>query len=494
MYIGLDVGSVSLNAVVVDKDFNIVEDHYVRTHGQQLETAREVLTDIFSRHPREKISGMAVTGIGGKLLSLILGIPFVNEIVSQALATGKLYPEVKTIIEIGGEDSKLIRVENDPDTGRTRVTDFRMNTLCAAGTGSFLDQQASRLGVSIEGEFGELALKSEKPPRIAGRCSVFAKTDMIHLQQEATPVHDIVAGLCYALVRNYTSAIAKRSDFVEPICFQGGVAANAGIVRGFKDILETDIIIPEHFASMGAIGALRTMVEEGREVEFKDISAIDDYLKARSFEAEILPKLTGGDYEIKVQHAPPADGEKVDAWVGIDVGSISTNVVVIDRDRNVLARRYLMTAGRPIEAVTRGLYEVGQEIADKVRVLGACTTGSGRYLTGDFAGADIVKNEITAHATGAAAVDKRVDTIFEIGGQDSKYVSLENGAIVDFTMNKVCAAGTGSFLEEQAEKLDVSIKEEKHYRLVPNSEMTEEEIAAYASPASRRRALDRPKQ
>jgi predicted CoA-substrate-specific enzyme activase len=402
---------------------------------------------------------MAVTGIGGKLLARILGIPFVNEIVAQALATGKFYPSVRTVIEIGGEDSKLIRIETD-GAGNTRVVDFRMNTLCAAGTGSFLDQQASRLGVKIENEFGELALKSEKPPRIAGRCSVFAKTDMIHLQQEATPVHDIVAGLCHALVRNYTSAIAKRSDFVEPIAFQGGVAANAGIVRAFKDILETDIIIPEHFASMGAIGALVSMIEDGSGCDFKDTSAIEDYLKERKFEAETLPRLTGGDYVIDVEHAPPGDGEKIDAWVGIDVGSISTNVVVIDRDRNVLSRRYLMTAGRPIEAMTRGLYEVGQEIGDRVRVLGACTTGSGRYLTGDFAGADIVKNEITAHATGAAAVDKQVDTIFEIGGQDSKYISLENGAIVDFTMNKVCAAGTGSFLEEQAEKLDVAIKEE----------------------------------
>jgi predicted CoA-substrate-specific enzyme activase len=460
MYVGLDIGSVSLNAVVLNDKFEVLEEHYIRTHGQQMETACDVLKGIFSRFERGKCRGMAVTGSGGKLLARILDIPFVNEIVAQALATGKYYPDVRTIIEIGGEDSKLIRIEHDKSMGRTRVLDFRMNTLCAAGTGSFLDQQASRLGVKIEKEFGELALKSESPPRIAGRCSVFAKTDMIHLQQEAAPVHDIVAGLCYALVRNYTSAIAKRSDFVDPICFQGGVAANQGIVRAFKDILQTDITIPERFASMGAIGALVSMVEEGREVSFKDISAIEEYIKNRTFEAETLPKLTGGDYEIQVESVQSGSDGVVDAWVGIDVGSISTNVVVIDRDRNVLARRYLMTAGRPIQAVTTGLYEVGQEVADRVRVLGACTTGSGRYLTGDFVGADIVKNEITAHATGAAAVDKRVDTIFEIGGQDSKYISLENGAIVDFTMNKVCAAGTGSFLEEQAEKLDVSIKEE----------------------------------
>ncbi len=140
------------------------------------------------------------------------------------------------------------------------------------------------------------------------------------------------------------------------------------------------------------------------------------------------------------------------------MGSISTNVVVIDRDMRVLSKQYLMTAGRPLEAIRQGLAAAGQEVGDRVTIRGAGTTGSGRYLTGDFIGADIVRNEITAQATAAAAIDPEVDTIFEIGGQDSKYISLENGAIVDFMMNKVCAAGTGSFLEEQAEKLGISIQ------------------------------------
>ncbi len=146
--------------------------------------------------------------------------------------------------------------------------------------------------------------------------------------------------------------------------------------------------------------------------------------------------------------------------MGIDVGSISTNVVVLDENKKVLSKRYLMTAGRPIEAIRQGLKEVGEEVSQLVEIKGVCTTGSGRYLTGDFVGADIIRNEITAQATAAAHIDPNVDTIFEIGGQDSKYISLERGAIVDFEMNKVCAAGTGSFLEEQAEKLGISIKEE----------------------------------
>ena len=150
----------------------------------------------------------------------------------------------------------------------------------------------------------------------------------------------------------------------------------------------------------------------------------------------------------------------VRAYLGVDVGSISTNLVVIDEQKNVLAKRYLMTEGRPLEAVKRGLDEIAMEVGDSVEILGVATTGSGRYLTADFIGADLVRNEITAQAEAAIAIDPEVDTIFEIGGQDSKYISIDNGVIVDFEMNKACAAGTGSFLEEQAERLGISIKDE----------------------------------
>jgi len=139
----------------------------------------------------------------------------------------------------------------------------------------------------------------------------------------------------------------------------------------------------------------------------------------------------------------------IEVYLGVDVGSVSTNVVVIDKNMRVLSKRYLPTAGRPIEAVKQGLAEVGEEIGSRVKILGAGTTGSGRYLTGNMIGADVIRNEITAQATAAAAIDPTVDTIFEIGGQDSKYISLRDGAVVDFEMNKACAAGTGSFLEEQ---------------------------------------------
>ncbi|TLD42991.1 MAG: Activator of (R)-2-hydroxyglutaryl-CoA dehydratase [Candidatus Jettenia ecosi] len=462
-YIGLDIGSVSVKAVLINEHKEILEDHYIRSHGQPVETFLLVLKDLFNRTHIDDIDGMAITGSGGKLVSELMNIAFINEVVAHSKAATTLHPEVRTIVEIGGEDSKLMLIERDPTTQQTKVSDFSMNTMCAAGTGSFLDQQATRLGIAIEKEFGELALKSKNPPRIAGRCSVFAKTDMIHLQQEGTPVHDIVAGLCYAMARNFKSNIGKGKEFFRPIVLQGGVAANVGMVKAFEDILEVklgELIIPKYFKVMGAIGAVFTIMDKGIHSPFRGLKEIEEYLRDRSAKASNLEPLRTDNYKIIDGLHPVIGDEKIEAYVGVDVGSISTNVVVIDKHKNVLSRRYLMTAGRPLEAVKQGLYEVGLEIGDKVVICGAGTTGSGRYLTGDFIGADIAKNEITAHATAAACVDKNVDTIFEIGGQDSKFIRLENGAIVDFAMNKVCAAGTGSFLEEQAEKLSISIKSE----------------------------------
>lgn len=460
MYIGLDIGSVSCKAVLMSRDKQITQTRYRRMHGQPMETALAVLDELLDR-AAQPMAGIAVTGSGGGLVAEMLACFCVNEIIAQSRATALLYPDIRTVIEMGGEDAKLLLLE--ADGGGVRLKGMAMNTVCAAGTGSFLDQQAARLGISIEGEFGRLALASQHPPRIAGRCSVFAKSDMIHLQQAATPDYDIVMGLCLALARNFKSTVIKNSELVQPIAFQGGVAANAGMVRAFEDILDLGpgtLVIPDYFAFMGAIGAVQCLLESGKTSPFSGTAPLKKYLQNRTFEARSHSPLVDDRYPIFTETQQIEGPCPVDAWLGIDVGSISTNLVVIDRAGRVLARRYLMTAGRPIEAVRQGLDEIGLEIGDKAVIRGAATTGSGRYLIGDFIGSDFVKNEITAHARGAASINPEVDTIFEIGGQDSKYISLRDGAVVDFTMNKVCAAGTGSFLEEQAEKLGVAIKDE----------------------------------
>jgi predicted CoA-substrate-specific enzyme activase len=469
LHAGIDVGSVSIKVVLLDSGKNILEHHYVRSKGQPLGTVLRTLKDVAGRHQLKQVSQLVVTGSGGKLVAELLGGVFVNEIVAQTKAVSRFHPEARTVIEIGGEDSKLMMMRQDPRRGVMTLEDFSMNTMCAAGTGSFLDQQASRLGLTIE-QFAELSLKSETPPRMAGRCSVFAKSDMIHLQQIGTPDFDIAAGLCYAMARSFKSNIGRGKIFTRPIVFQGGVAANPGLVRAFEDILDLEsgeLIIPEYFAFMGALGAVLMAMDGEVEADgFRGLENLESNLNATSAPVQALTALRL-DYELENEKriaAKPVDLESdnglVDVYLGVDVGSLSTNVVAIDKDRQVLARRYLRTAGRPIEAVRRGLLEIGQEIGDRVNVRGVGTTGSGRYLTGDFVGADVVRNEITAQATAAIDIDPTVDTVFEIGGQDSKYISIDNGAVVDFEMNKVCAAGTGSFLEEQAEKLGINIVEE----------------------------------
>jgi len=465
-YLGLDIGSISLNSVLINGDRQIVDNRYIYCEGRPFDVLKKVISDLLDQYGAAQIGCIALTGSGGKKASELIGGEFVNEIIAQSTSVSALYPKTRTIIEMGGEDSKLILMENGRDNGYSRLSDFAMNSLCAAGTGSFLDQQAKRIGVPIEIEFGKLALLSENPPRIAGRCSVFAKSDMIHLQQIATPLHDIVAGLCFAVARNFKSNLGRGKKLLPPFLFQGGVAANAGMVMAFTEVFELgndELIVPEYYASMGAIGAVYHVMSKGNEGinQFKGLEELDDYLLNRAYDNihndQLVASSATYNKEVIVKKNP---GEKIKVSLGVDIGSLSTNVVLIDTEHNVVARRYLPTASKPLNAVQRGLKEIYEEIGDDVEVISAGTTGSGRYLIGDFIGADIIRNEITAQATAAIDYDPTVDTIFEIGGQDSKYISIQDGVIVDFEMNKVCAAGTGSFLEEQAEKLNINIIKE----------------------------------
>ena len=471
--LGIDIGSTSSDVVLLDEAGNVLFSDYRRTLGRPLETVRSQLQEVFRRVNPAQVPLVAATGNVGRFFAKLVEIPFINEVPAQAAAIYHLYPQLQqaTVIDMGGQDSKLIFLS--VEQGRARVRDFTLNTVCAAGTGSFLDQQAQRLGIAIEEEFGRLALQSKSVPRMAGRCSVFAKSDMIHLQQQATPMCDILAGLCLALATNLKSNLGCGREFVRPIIFTGGVAANSGVVKAIEQVFELadgELLVPQMHFFTGAIGAVliakqtaaRSRRKSGIQLENLDCylaqksSALEHAPRRQPLKTPVLPPPESPVYENLLQ---TADGP-IDAYVGLDVGSLITKVLVMDRQKRILAKVYLMTAGRPLEAIRQGLDIVGKKVAGKVRILGAATTGSGRYLTGDFIGADIVINEITAQAAGAAIINPRVDTIFEIGGQDSKYISLENGVVVDFEMNHACAAGTGSFLEEQAQRLGISINNE----------------------------------
>ncbi|MBM3156185.1 MAG: CoA activase [Chloroflexi bacterium] len=467
IYMGIDIGSVSLNIAIIDEQVRLLASVYERTKGQPVPVLLDAFNNLASQFP--KINGVLATGSGRDLVSDILGVDKENEIVTQARAVSYFHPEVRTVIEMGGQDSKLIFLEPDERKGRSIIVDHALNEICAAGTGSFLDQQAYRLGISIENEFGELSLKSKKPATIAGRCSVFAKSDMVHLQQEGAQKEDIVAGLCYALARNYISNLGKGRKFKKPIAFQGGVAANKGVVRAFEDLLGLEpgeLIIPEHFLIMGALGSA-IMAKERENCTPLELSKAKESLRqyivktANESKQGFLKKLvwTGDNLNPALEDIPLKKGQKEKVYLGIDVGAASTNVVILDENKRLLRKRYLMTEGEPIESVKKGLLDISKGIEELVEVQAVGVTGSGRYFVGDFVGADVVINEITAQSKATLEIDNTVDTIFEIGGQDSKYIRLKTGSVVDFEMNKVCAAGTGSFLQEQAARLGIKIEE-----------------------------------
>ncbi len=275
-YLGIDVGSVSTNLVILDDDTNVLAAIYRRTQGQPIKAVQEGLKELTDLMQGQEVDirGVGATGSARHLTGVIVGADVVkNEITAHAVAASQVVPDVNTVLEIGGQDSKLIVLRDRV------VTDFAMNSVCAAGTGSFLDHQSARLGIPIE-EFGDYALRSESPAHIAGRCSVFAESDMIHKQQVGVSVQDIIYGLCHALVRNYLNNLAKGKELLQPMVFQGGVAANAGMKRAFESELGIDVFIPEHHNVMGAIGSAILAMElelDSGESNFKgfEVTGLD---------------------------------------------------------------------------------------------------------------------------------------------------------------------------------------------------------------------------
>lgn len=289
-YLGIDVGSVTTKFAVIDKDNELITSLYLLTHGNPIETVQQGLKQIEDKLPYDtEVCGVATTGSARYLAGVLVNADLVkNEITSHAVATLHYIPEAKTIIEIGGQDSKVIIIRDGI------VTDFGMNSVCAAGTGSFLDHQALRLNMTIE-EFAQKALNSKSSVNIAGRCTVFAESDMIHKQQMGYRREDIIYGLCQALVRNYLNNVGLGKEILPPIVFQGGVAFNKAIVRAFKVELDTDIIIPPHHEVMGAIGAALLVREEtsvsGAVSKFSGFGISDIEYHTSSFECKSCPNL-----------------------------------------------------------------------------------------------------------------------------------------------------------------------------------------------------------
>lgn len=463
-YLGVDVGSLYASIVLIDNEAQILNQAYIRHHGAPLAGIRQAL----SAFPLDLISSVARTGSGGEALPL--PGQYINAVVAGVEGVLHLDSEIRNIISIGGGSFSLTQL-NDDGSYRTCTT----NTACASGTGAFLDQQALRLQINPS-ELSEKANTYQgKPPGVATRCAVFAKSDMIHLQQEGFGTDAIAAGLCAGLGHSTVDGLLGGHSLEGKTLCIGGVSKNRVVVNAVQEKLGISVTVPQNPELVGALGAALYARKRGEHVTFS-LSALDDakqgidnstaaFLRAPlRLELSHYPVFVYHDYWIDEDKSEIALMEAVNGTIpvtlGIDIGSTSTKAALLDRDQKVVAWIYRKTAGDPIRAVQKlfqGIRRLQTRANITFLIQGVGTTGSGRKMIGALIGADLAINEITAHAKAAVYIDPEVDTILELGGQDAKFTQLSHGVVYNSVMNYVCAAGTGSFIEEQALKLGLPI-------------------------------------
>ncbi|MDC7231988.1 MAG: acyl-CoA dehydratase activase [Spirochaetales bacterium] len=474
--LGIDAGAVSLSAVLLDGKGKLL-DKFSCSHEGNLKEALALLEE---KVDLQNISSIALTGRPG---AGIRHTEYVDSRMACIRSVRGRFPEALSILLVGGEQFSLIRFDE-----QGHYHSVRTNTSCAAGTGSFLDQQAGRLNLSGSAELSRTAASNrDEPPLVATRCAVFAKTDLIHAQQEGYSLTAISDGLCRGLAKNLVDTLFKDGDTRGPVLFTGGVSANDAVAAHIRDMLELPVITDPLGLYQGALGAALTLLDSLAEKSLPESGDSAEpaslYLPEQKDRSDFYPPL-----ELKLSDFPdfrsyksweqPISGHKgqpfvevdlyrkfpgtLEAYLGIDIGSTSTKAVLCDLQGIVFGGFYTRTAGRPLEAV-QALFEALEKAsaAEDCRLLirGSGTTGSGRKFIGKLINADTVLDEISAHARAAVELNPDVDTILEIGGQDAKFTTLKNGRVTLSVMNNVCAAGTGSFLEEQATRLGLSIRD-----------------------------------
>jgi predicted CoA-substrate-specific enzyme activase len=467
LIVGIDVGSVAVSLAVIGGGRQVVDQAYAFHHGDAAGTLKCLLAPLDLRDGvRVAVTGAAPGAIRAhgrydSLVSLITGCR-----ADQS--------DVGSILHVGGERFGLVQFD-----AAGRYTRYQTNTTCAAGTGGFLDQQARRLNLSGPGELAAVALRSTgEPPKIATRCAVFAKTDLAHAQQEGFSLPQICDGLCRGVARHIVDSLVRGEPARTPVVFSGGVSRNRAVVEHLNRLLGTELICEKSpSAAAGAALCLLDDAEAGKSAPFGSLDEIvrpEPQGKVYAFaplelKRSSYPDFSGGEpyrftrseadrrnpveVEIFAGWGGPAAG---DCQLGIDVGSTSTKAALVASSGAVAAGFYTRTAGNPIGAVQNLLAAVEDAAGRRktpLKISGAAVTGAGRKLAGRVLGADLVLDEITAHARAACELKPDVDTIIEIGGQDSKFTTLKDGRVNSCVMNTVCAAGTGSFIEEQAQKL-----------------------------------------
>ncbi|PID77859.1 MAG: hypothetical protein CSB21_03360 [Deltaproteobacteria bacterium] len=441
--LGCDLGSSSVKIAVLNENKKRLFTRYRMHGGDALAVFSEMIEEVNAEFSGKIFYAMVCGSMSG-------GFPQnfrANEMAAIVAGTKSVFPECSSIVDIGGESARYIS-----DVDKTQVN-FSFNGSCSAGTGSFFEDQMTRLGTSID-EFNSIVAKAKSTPRIAGRCTVFAKTDIIHRQQEGASTPDILRGLAYSLVKNYRGTIIRNLRVKSPLVFSGGVSKNAAVREALREILRLDTLqYSNESPCLAAIGCAILAQEQKNDYSpelFRPAKPLTIISMLPPLKKEVDNK---GLHKIH----PMRPGEPV--YLGVDIGSTSTNLVLVNQAGQVLDYQYLRTSGTPLEVAEKGIKALPDRLGMEVNITAIGTTGSGRLRVGKKLGALTVRDEITAQTRGAAASLPNVDTIFEIGGQDSKFIRLNHGQVADFQMNKVCAAGTGSFVEEQAKRLEINLND-----------------------------------
>jgi len=461
--VGLDAGNLFLKLVVLDENKAVRHSSYIAHQGDAAGCARKILAAVTKQFP---LQALGITGGLAPLICENLNLKPVDLVRAQISSVKQRFPRVRNILDIGGTSVGLIELDE-----RGAFKNYTCNSLCAAGTGSFLDDQASRLEI----DYGDLCEADEikDPPPVAARCSVFAKSDLIHYQQEGYSRDQLWSGLCRGMCRTVLRTLLRGRPLSGLTAVVGGVSQNKQVLRWLRSLSPAELESFPEAHLCGAMGA--AMLAERIDSSHINWSCLGDSAQASSAERRPRLELVRSRYpsfevlesyddalgnEVRVSFIPAE--KQIRGFLGIDVGSTSTKLALVDEQGKVLIDIYRGTLGEPVNAAMklfRALSELLRKKDKELEVLGCATTGSGRKLVGAIVGADLVINEITCHYRGARHWDPAVETIFEIGGQDSKYIFVQDGKLRQANLNYVCAAGTGSFVEELAKKLGYAVAE-----------------------------------
>ncbi len=441
--------------MLIDGDHQ--EKIYRPAAGNPIVASRECLNFLLSKVNTPEVS-FALTGNNSRLVAEEIGISPILEI--EALQSGLAFRSInpETVLSLGHENMYYLELDNNG-----AVTFFNQNGQCAAGSGSFWYQQATRMGYN-DRELAEVAVEASSSVKISGRCAVFAKSDMTHAINEGASQRAVAAGLAKALVDLVVTGVAQsRINGPGTLVIIGGVANNKAIFKYLKEYCQergVEIEVPPDHEFINALGA----AQKGIEMPLSDLN-LDELVVEKYVPENPLPPLNPD----KVFYSKESDSELAydlsTLYLGVDCGSVSTKCTLLDNEGRFIGGVYLPTSGRPalqvLELVKRVEEEYGDYLKEKPPIV-ACTTGSGRFLAQKILNAESAVDEITCQAEGVKSLFDGEDTlsIIEIGGEDSKFVQIKDGLLFDYNMNPVCAAGTGTFLENLAELLGVKIKEE----------------------------------